>query len=51
MLGLWIGFANMQKFYAIIGALFLPMLALTLLRLNGQSIGSQYRNHPLTTVK
>ncbi len=50
MLGLWIGFANMQKFYAIIGALFLPMLALTLLRLNGQSIGSQYRNHPLTTV-
>ena len=52
MLGLWIGFANMQKFYAIIGALFLPMLALTLLLLNGQSkwIGTQYRNHPLTMV-
>jgi Mn2+/Fe2+ NRAMP family transporter len=52
MLGLWIGFANMQKFYAIVGALFIPMLALTLLLLNGRTqwIGSQYRNRPLTTL-
>ena len=52
MIGLWVGFAQMQKFYAIIGALFIPMLALTLLLLNGQAkwIGVQHRNHPLTTI-
>ncbi len=52
MIGLWIGFAKMQKFYAITGALFMPMLAITLLILNGQAklVGRQYRNRPLTTV-
>jgi hypothetical protein len=52
MIGLWIGFAQMQKFYAIIGALFMPMLALTLLLLNGRAswIGDQHRNHLLTTM-
>jgi Mn2+/Fe2+ NRAMP family transporter len=52
MIGLWIGFTNMQKFYAIVGALFMPMLALTLLLLNGRTkwIGEPYRNHPLTTM-
>ena len=52
MLGLWVGFARMQKLYAIVGALFLPMLALVLLLLNGRSawVGERYRNHPVTSV-
>lgn len=52
MIGLWVGFAKMQKFYAILGALFIPMLALTLLLLNGNKkfIGERYRNHPLTNI-
>ena len=50
MLGLWVGFANMQKFYAIIGALFIPMLAITLLLLNKSPlIENKHRNHPITT--
>ena len=52
MIGLWIGFATMQKFYAVIGALFIPMLALVLLLLNGRVkwVGIRYRNHPLTSA-
>ena len=52
MIGLWVGFAAMQKFYAIVGALFIPMLALTLLLLNGRTkwVGERYRNHPLTSA-
>ena len=52
MIGLWIGFASMQKFYAVIGALFIPMLALVLLLLNGRAkwVGEGYRNHPLTSA-
>lgn len=52
MLGLWVGFASMQKFYAVWGALFMPMLALTLLLLNGRTrlIGKRYRNSPIVTV-
>ncbi len=52
MIGLWIGFAKMQKWYAIIGALFIPMLALTLLLLNGRTqwIGIQHRNRLSTTL-
>lgn len=34
--GLWISFVNAQKLYAIAGALFLPLLALALLILNGR---------------
>lgn len=51
MFGLWVGFARMQKLYAIIGALFLPMLAITLILLNGsrKCMGTQYKNR-LTTV-
>jgi Mn2+/Fe2+ NRAMP family transporter len=51
IIGLWVGFANMQKYYAIIGALFMPMLAITLLLLNGRTqwIGEQHQNRPLTT--
>ena len=52
MLGLWVGFAKMQKFYAIFGALFIPMLAFTLLLLNGRTewVGERYRNRPLTSA-
>ncbi len=52
MIGLWIGFANMQKFYAVVGALFIPMLALVLLLLNGRAkwVGEANRNRPLTSA-
>ena len=52
MAGLWVGFARMQKTYAVFGAVFMPMLALVLLLLNGRTdwIGRQYRNRPLTTI-
>lgn len=36
MLGLWVSFKEIQKLYAVIGALFIPMLALALLILNGR---------------
>lgn len=50
VIGLWVGFSNMQKFYAVIGALFIPMLALTLLVLNTPAkwIGKRHRNRPAT---
>jgi Mn2+/Fe2+ NRAMP family transporter len=45
MIGLWTGFAKMQKLYAITGALFMPMLALALIiLLNGKWEG-QDRKH------
>ena len=52
MVGLWVGFARMQKTYAIVGVLFVPMLAAALLRMNGKAgwIGSRYRNRPWTSV-
>ena len=52
MIGLWVGFAKMQKLYAIVGALFMPMLALVLLLLNGRTkwIGERYRNHPVLSA-
>ena len=52
MLGLGVGFARMQKLYAIVGAMFIPMLALALLVLCSRSrwIGRRYRNRPITTV-
>lgn len=44
--GLWTGFVAVQKLYAIVGALFIPMLAAALLVLNGQSrwVGRRHRN-------
>jgi Mn2+/Fe2+ NRAMP family transporter len=50
--GLWIGFSQIQKLYAIIGALFIPMLALALLILNTRAkfAAETYRNRPLTTL-
>ena len=52
ILGLWVGFASMQKAYAIIGALFMPMLAATLLILGFRSkaLPSAYRNGLVTTL-
>lgn len=52
MIGLWHSFKEMQKVYAIVGALFLPMLAAALLYLNGSAklVGAENRNRPWTTA-
>jgi Mn2+/Fe2+ NRAMP family transporter len=52
MLGLLFSFREIQKVYAVFGALFMPLLAVTLLVLNGRSewVGRQLRNRPPTTV-
>jgi len=52
MAGLFRGFGEIQKVYAVVGAWFFPALALTLLMLNGNAgwVGKPYRNHPLTVV-
>jgi hypothetical protein len=51
MLQAGIGIASVQKAYAILGAFFLPMLALALLVLNGRRllVGAQ-NNRPWTVV-
>lgn len=51
-IGLYWDFEQMQKLYAIVGAAFMPLLALALLILNGRSslVGAQWRNSRLTTV-
>jgi len=50
MAGLFRGFGEVQKFYAVVGAWFFPALALALLLLNGRSswVGKSFRNQPLT---
>lgn len=52
MAGLFYGFGEVQKLYAVIGAWFFPFLALTLLLLNGRSawVGPAYRNRPVTVA-
>lgn len=52
MLGLLFSFRDVQKVYAVFGALFMPLLAATLLLLNGRPdwIGPRLRNRPSTTV-
>ena len=49
---LWTRFQDAQKWYAIVGALFIPMLAAALLALNGRSalVGRRYRNSRLVTL-
>jgi len=49
--GLWMDFSQAQKLYAIVGALFIPMLAFALLVLNGREslIGQRHRNSWYTT--
>jgi Mn2+/Fe2+ NRAMP family transporter len=50
--GLWATFEFAQKLYAIVGALFIPMLAMVLLALCTRSklVGRPYRNSPITTA-
>jgi Mn2+/Fe2+ NRAMP family transporter len=52
MLGLLFSFREVQKVYAVFGALFVPLLATTLILLNGRSdwVGPRLRNRPATTV-
>ena len=52
MAGLFWRFQEIQKLYAIVGATFIPFLALALLILNGRSewVGEQYRNRPATVA-
>ena len=52
MISLGIGFARLQQLYAIVGALFMPMLAITLLLLNfrDKRIGERLRNTNLLNL-
>jgi Mn2+/Fe2+ NRAMP family transporter len=52
IVGLFSSFIQIQKVYAVIGALFIPMLALVLLVLNGRVawVGREHRNGPLVTA-
>lgn len=52
MLGLFTKFEEAQKFYAVFGACFIPLLAIILILLNGSTkyIPAPARNRPLTTV-
>ena len=47
--GLFTSFVTVQKVYAMLGALFIPILALALLLLSGRGVGG-YRNGPLATL-
>ena len=51
-LGLFVGFREMQKIYAVFGASFMPLLAIVLLILNGREewVGKRYRNGPWTSL-
>jgi hypothetical protein len=51
MLGLFMTFKEVQKLYAVIGALFMPLLALALLILNGRRVWvGDFTNRPLTVA-
>ena len=51
MLGLLMSFKEVQKLYAVIGAIFIPMLAVALLILNGKRAWmGKFTNRPLTIV-
>ena len=52
MFGLLFDFKQVQKYYAVIGACFIPMLAVVLLVLNGRTawVGRAYRNRPGTVA-
>ncbi len=52
MLGLFASFREVQKIYAVLGALFFPVLALAVLVFNGRAswVGARFRNGPLTVV-
>jgi hypothetical protein len=48
----FVNFQSMQKVYAVVGALFVPMLAAVLLYMNGRSewVGERNRNSRWTTA-
>lgn len=48
MLSLEIPFKEIQKLYSVVGALFMPILALTLLWLNNKKVSSQFKNNTIT---
>lgn len=50
--GLYSSFLQIQKIYAVLGAMFIPMLALVLLRLNGRQdlVGAELRNHAWSRI-
>jgi len=52
VVGLFAPFVSIQKVYAVLGALFVPMLAAALLLLNGQArfIGARHRNRLPATL-
>ncbi|KKL65818.1 hypothetical protein LCGC14_2151190 [marine sediment metagenome] len=52
MIGLLGSFKSVQKAYAVFGALFMPMLAVALLILNGRGrwVGAKMRNRPVTVA-
>jgi len=52
MLGLFWSFQDIQKIYAIVGASFIPFLALALLILNGREkwVGAHSKNRPSTVL-
>lgn len=51
MVGLFMKFREVQKYYAVIGALFIPMLALVLLVLNGRkALVGRWRNAWTTSL-
>ncbi len=51
-IGLLVSFKEMQKYYAVIGACFIPFLACVLLYVNGRArwVGRQHVNRPITVV-
>lgn len=52
MIGLFMGFQQVQKIYTVSGALFFPFLALALLILNGRAawVGERFKSRPITSV-
>ncbi len=52
MIGLFIGFQQVQKIYTITGAMFFPFLALALLIFNGRAawVGERFKSRPITAI-
>ena len=50
MLSLEIPFKEIQKLYSIVGAFFMPILALTLLWLNNRQVSSKFKNNAVTNL-
>jgi hypothetical protein len=52
ILGLFVSFREVQKLYAVTGAFFVPLLAISLLLLNTNAnwVGRNFRNHAVTVM-